>query len=217
VNGAAQLPLQGAGGLVKLRLELTDGRTVFSKNEYDLLVGERLEILPKNSAWRVVEADKFSHKQIRKLRRDIRRGAQVVVLHAGKKAMRLLPGIVDSVMEKPGEMVQMRVPESPVFEGIGPLDLCWWNSGEPGRPVSCPRSYYVHPQRNVELLAQFTVTHGAINPAFHKRHERVREFTGFPLVAVKFGKGRAVLCELNLEFADSDPVAGRLLRNLLAR
>ncbi len=163
----------------------------------------------------IVEASKLTHKQLKKLRRLIKRGGQVILLHAGENAHYLFPQLIDSVLNKPGEMVQLLVPEHPIFEGVGPLDLAWLNNGKQERPISCPRAYYVHPQPNVEPLAQFTVTHGAINPAFHKRHERVREFTGFPLVDVHFGKGRAMLCELNLEFAATDPVAGMILATLL--
>jgi hypothetical protein len=43
----------------------------------------------------------------------------------------------------------------------------------------------------------------------------VQKYSGNPLVEMRIGKGRLIASELNLESAANDPVAKRLLSNII--
>ncbi len=163
----------------------------------------------------ITDASALKKSDFRKIKNQIRRGQRVVFLGGAENLKKNFPEIIDSIYRQPAEMISMTVPESPIFQGIEPLDLTWPNNGKREKPLACRESFYISPKTNVEVLAQFTTIHGAINLAFHKREERVREFTGFPLVRVKMGKGEAIFCTLLMEKAATDPVYGQLLDNLL--
>jgi hypothetical protein len=41
----------------------------------------------------------------------------------------VFPELIEGYRPCPGEIVSMRVPESPVFDGLDPLDLAWFELG----------------------------------------------------------------------------------------
>ena len=146
------------------------------------------------------------------VRRFAEAGGQVLILHGGKHVQSLLPEWVDAVLEERGEIVNLRVSESECFDGIEPPDLQWWNV-EPGKtPYACRRSFRLKDHPGAEALATYLRVHWYMsNPP-----EQLKDMSGTPLFEVALGKGRIVVCEMELEAAARDPLAGRLLRNLIS-
>jgi hypothetical protein len=146
------------------------------------------------------------------VRRFAEAGGQVLILHGGKYVQSLLPEWVDAVLEERGEIVNLRVSESECFDGIEQPDLQWWNV-EPGKtPYACRRSFRLKDHPGAEALATYLRVHWYMsNPP-----EQLKDMSGTPLFEVALGRGRIVVCEMELEAAARDPLAGRLLRNLIS-
>ena len=51
--------------------------------------------------------------------------------------MKIYPDEIKGFKAKEGEIVTMHVPESPVFAGIEPLDLAWFERGGRKLPIAC--------------------------------------------------------------------------------
>jgi hypothetical protein len=58
------------------------------------------------------------------------RGGHVLILHPKRALADLFPDQIKVYKAKEGEIVTMRVPESPVFSGIEPLDIAWFDRGD---------------------------------------------------------------------------------------
>jgi len=145
------------------------------------------------------------------LRRFVVSGGRVLLLHAGTKLPSLFPDQVKSFRPCPGEIVSMHIPESPVFDGLEPLDLAWFELGGGRLPRACQGVYQVEPRRaDTSMLAEVVDIHGYL-----KTPADLAKYSGTPLVQVNAGKGRLIASEMMLLEAPQDPIAGRLLSNLL--
>ena len=105
----------------------------------------------------------------------------------------------------------MCIPESPAFDGLEPLDLAWFEIGEGRLPKACRGVYQVAPRRaDTSMLAEVVDIHGYL-----KTPADLAKYRGTPLVHLNAGKGRVIASEMMLFEAPQDPIAGRLLGNLI--
>ena len=149
--------------------------------------------------------------EIGQLRDFVHRGGHVLMLHPGKNLMWLFPERVTSFKAKEGEIVTMHVPESPVFSGIEPLDLSWFERGGRRLPLACTGVYHiVEGDADTLALAEQCDIHGYL-----KDTSQISEISGTPLVEIRFGAGCLLASEMNFESAKKDPIASRLLANIV--
>ncbi len=95
--------------------------------------------------------------------------------------------------------------------GLEALDLSWFELGAKTIPTACSGGYAIDRGRDdVVALADSCDFHGYL-----KKEQDIVKFSGVPLVEMDLGKGRVVASEMTLEAAPSDPIARRLLGNLL--
>ena len=138
-----------------------------------------------------------------------------MLLQPGEALCRFLPEYVKSYRSTKGEIVSMVVPESPVFDGIEPLDLSWFELGSKTTPLACTGTWEVNRARpEVETLAHQCDFHG---DTLFGPETRIQFFkiAGAPLVEIHIGKGIVIASEMVLFAKDRDPIASRLLSNLL--
>jgi len=103
------------------------------------------------------------------------------------------------------------LPESPVFSGIEPLDLAWFERGRRQLPIACTGVFQTTPARDdVTALAWQCDIHGYL-----KKTSEVTRISGAPLVEIRSGRGRLLASELYLEAGKDDPIARRLLMNAI--
>jgi len=124
----------------------------------------------------------------------------------------LLPDCVAGFIRETREITTMCMPESPVFKGIEPGDMSWFEVPRPDMPYSA--TGFFHLNRNAEnltILAQTFRTHGYL-----RDKAQLAASGGIPLFEVNHGKGTIVVSELLLEAGELDPIAQRLLHNLIA-
>jgi hypothetical protein len=147
------------------------------------------------------------------LRAHAAQGGCVLVFNSGPQLARLFPDQVQGYLSGSGEIATMRAPESPVFDGLDPLDLSWWELGLGQLPRVCRGSHRVASGHDgIEVLAEVVNTHGYLrHPSDFSR------VGGTPLFQLSVGAGRWFACELMLlDAALFDPIARRLLSNVLA-
>jgi hypothetical protein len=105
----------------------------------------------------------------------------------------------------------MHIPESTVFDGLEPLDLAWFELGGGSIPRACRGVYQIESRRaDTSMLAEVVDIHGYL-----KTPADLAKYSGTPLVQLNAGKGNVIASEMMLFEAQQDPIAGRLLSNLI--
>lgn len=143
--------------------------------------------------------------------RFVSSGGRVLLLQPGARLQTLFPEQIKSFRTCPGEIATMHIPESPVFDGLEPLDLAWFELGGGQVPRACRGVYQIEFGRDdTSMLAEVVDIHGYL-----KTPADLAKYSGTPLVQLKAGKGRVLVSEMMLFEASQDPIAGRLLSNLI--
>ena len=142
----------------------------------------------------------------------VSQGGRVLMLHPGTALVKLFPEQVSAFKAKEGEIVTMHVPESPVFSGVEPLDLAWFERSGRQLPIACTGVFQIPSNcPDTIALAWQCDIHGYLhNPA------EIMQISGSPFLEITSGKGRLLASELCLETAQADPVACRLLMNSIS-
>jgi len=138
-------------------------------------------------------------------------GGRALLLQPGSSLPSLLPESISQFRSTNGEITTMHIPESKVFDGLQPLDLAWFNLGDSKLPRSCRGVYKINRNNvNVTTLADVTDIHGYLQTP-----EDLAKYSGTPLVEITIGKGRLICSEMFLLEGERDPIARRLLSNIL--
>ncbi|NNM85894.1 MAG: hypothetical protein HKL96_09105 [Phycisphaerales bacterium] len=145
------------------------------------------------------------------LRAFIAGGGKALLLFPGRSLARLAPGQIGGYKAKDGEIVTIAEPQSPVFEQLRSLDLAWFERGARKVPLACTGVHQIVPRRaDVRGLAWQCDLHGYL-----KKPQDVTKVSGYPLIELRIGHGRLLASEMYLQAGDDDPVARRLLANML--
>ncbi|MDB6018224.1 MAG: glycosyl hydrolase family 2 [Pedosphaera sp.] len=149
--------------------------------------------------------------EMQQLHEFVSQGGRVLMLHPGTALTNLFPDQVSVFKAKEGEIVTMQVPESPVFSGIEPLDLAWFERGDRHLPLACTGVFQIRSdRRDTVALAWQCDIHGYL-----KIPAEIMQISGSPLLEIQSGRGRLLASELCFESAKDDPIARRLLMNAI--
>ncbi|NHA02398.1 glycoside hydrolase family 2 [Mucilaginibacter sp. HC2] len=151
-------------------------------------------------------------KQIRKLVHD---GRKVLLSSSGDMAHALYPEYIRSVLKERSEIANIDIPESPVFDGIEPLEMRYLNNNLRESPSVVSGAYRINRDAHVEALASFIKIHGYLSGNVTERMHALDKIKGFPIVKINDDRGAVLLSEIRLDKAVTDPVAGKLLVNML--
>jgi hypothetical protein len=162
-----------------------------------------------------IDSTRFSPAEIAQLRKLIDRGAKVLISNSPDFSKKLYPEYITGwIVPTEGDIVNMEIPESPVFDEIGLFDLRYFNNNKPEIPTVCRMAFTVNRHPNVMELANQTKIHGYIHGEMQERSEYVKSIKGFSILRINQG-GSVIVSGMNLEKATTDPIAGRLLVNML--
>lgn len=143
------------------------------------------------------------------LRGYVEAGGRLLLLNPGEMLRELLQDAVESWRAVDGQIVNLKLPESPVFDGIEPLDLAWFNCGPGMPPVACNGVFQVNAHNpDVTVLAEFCDFHNYL-----AKPTDIVGYSGTPLFECKVGKGVVLACELSPSAMFHDPIAARVLFN----
>lgn len=145
------------------------------------------------------------------------KGGKLLLLNSKEAAKTIYPEhITGWIIPTEGDIVNMERNDSPVFDGIGVLELRYFNNNRREIPTACNATLKVNRNDNlIELAGQMKI-HAYIDGGKPEdRIKRIDSMRGFTLLQIKDGKGLATVSTLCTEKADTDPIAGRLLVNMI--
>ena len=156
-----------------------------------------------------------SEQDLKLIRNSINKGAKTILLKSPEATQKIYPEYITGfIVPSEGDIVNMEIPESPVFNEIGLFDIRYFNNNKREIPTVCNAAFKINRSPNVIELANQTKIHGYINGAMAERSEYVKTIKGFPLLKINSG-GSAIISTMNLEKSVTDPIAGRLFTNII--
>jgi hypothetical protein len=196
LSGETNKVLDSMGVKYHSMKDLTEIRT----NDADLLIIANLDVeneIPYN--WEDVK--KVCHN-----------GTNVLLIHPGKHMKWLYYNKIESIYERKGRVVNMHIPENGVFDGIGPIELAWWQQKENELPRACRRSFRLSNHENSQSLCTYLRPHTDLGG---NKQSYLYEMSGIPLLEIEEGKGRLIASEMETNMGNEDPIAAKLLSNIL--
>ena len=154
-------------------------------------------------------------EEIKNIRDLIAGGGKVLLSASGSIAHELYPEYVRSLLKVNGEITTMDIPESDIFNGIEPLETRYLNNNLRESPAVITGAYRINRSPNVEALASFIKIHGYLSGQVNSRVKRLDQIKGFSIIKIKDHDGEVLLSEIMLDKTVTDPVAGKLLVNML--
>lgn len=204
---------------VRLLLSLTENGVQVSANEYTLTIAPRTALnmtLPKDV--RIVEGiDTLSPAAIRQLRTFVRKGGKLLLLNVKEVARQLYPEYIKGwIIPTEGDICFMEKEDDPVFDGIEPMELRYWNDNRRDIPTVCHAAIKTVRSVNVEELVGQMKIHAYIDGGKPlDRIRRIDQMRGYPLIRIKDGKGSVLVSTMSTDKAETDPIAARLLENMI--
>lgn len=162
-----------------------------------------------------LDSSQIPPKDVKLLQSFLSRGGKLLISGCGKLAQRVFPQSIRGLITDNSEVANMDIPESRIFDGIQPLDIRYFNNNIREIPSVISGAFQVIRNPRLELLSSFTKVHGYLPGNVEDRVQQIDKIRGFPIVSVTTGKGLALLSEMRLDKATTDPVAAKLLINLL--
>lgn len=144
-------------------------------------------------------------------------GGKLLLLNSKEVAKTVYPEhITDWIIPTEGDIVNMERSDAPVFDGIDVLELRYFNNNKREIPLACNATLKVNRNENLTELAGQMKIHAYIDGG--KPEDRIRKIDsmrGLTLLQIKDGKGTAIVSTMCTEKADTDPIAGKLLVNMI--
>lgn len=106
--------------------------------------------------------------------------------------------------------------EKPVFNDIDVLELRYFNNNKREIPMACTATLKAHRHKNVTELAGQMKIHAYIDGGKPEdRIERIESMRGLTMLQIADGKGVAIISTMCTEKAITDPIAGKLVVNMI--
>ncbi|MBN9295814.1 MAG: hypothetical protein J0I41_02335 [Filimonas sp.] len=154
-----------------------------------------------------------SEEDVKALQAAIANGKRILLLDAAGIAQQLFPAAISGTQSfKEGDIVNMDVPESGVFSGLDKLDLRYFNNNVRELPAVCSTALSVNRGKGVEILAKHISVHGYIKGEMDERAVYMQKIQGATIVKLN---ENVLLSTMLLDKAATDPVAGKLLSNMI--
>ncbi len=144
-------------------------------------------------------------------------GGKLLFLNSKETARAVYPEYITGwIIPTEGDIAVMERDDAPVFDGIGVLELRYFNNNRREIPKACNAAVKAvrHPCLT-ELAGQMKI-HAYIDGGKPEdRIARIESMRGLALFSIADGKGEALVSTLCTEKAATDPVAGHLLINMV--
>jgi beta-galactosidase len=157
----------------------------------------------------------FGSEEATLIREKIKAGNKVLLLNSGSKSKNVFPEYIKGFLESQhGEIVNMEVPESNVFDELEYLDLRYFNNNKAEMPRVCSGVIRLKESEKITPLASQARIHGYLRGDLKKRNRLMGYMKGYPVVRIEDG-GRVILSEITTAKGLYDPIATRLLMNMI--
>lgn len=162
-----------------------------------------------------LDSSKISAEEINEIKLVVKQGGKVLMLNSGQLASTLYPKYIRGVIKANPEIVMMDIPESSVFDDIEPLETRYFNNNKKEVPTVCSGAFQINRIPGMEALASSVEIHGYLQGDIYARSLSLDKMKGFPIVKINDNKGMIILSTMALNKGMIDPIAGKLLSNLL--
>ena len=145
------------------------------------------------------------------------KGGRLLILNSKEAAKELYPEYITGwIIPTEGDIVVMERNDNPVFNDIDILDLRYFNNNKREIPLACTATLKAVRHEYVKELASQMKIHAYIDGGKPEdRIERIESMRGLTLLQITHGQGLATISTMCTEKADTDPIAGKLLVNLI--
>lgn len=145
------------------------------------------------------------------------KGGKLLFLNSKGGVKKIYPKYIAGwIIPTEGDIVFMERNDAPVFEDIDVLELRYFNNNKREMPTACNATLIVNRNENViELAGQMKIHAYLDEKSVQERVNRIGAMRGFTLLEIKEGKGEAMVSTICTEKATTDPVAGKLLVNMI--
>lgn len=158
---------------------------------------------------------KLTDAERQQLRNYQAKGGKLLLLQSPETAKTLFPEYITGwVKPTEGDIVSMEIPESPLFDGLEKLELRNFNNNKREKPDACDASLFITRNDRVTELASQIRIHGYVDGTMEARVEKMKKNKGFTLIRITDG-GEALVSTLCTDKAVTDPIAGKLLVNMI--
>jgi len=203
-------------------VEVLSGRNIFSLTKLPVLdaMGIRYSIIDEVSNLHqsgLCLVDSVAEEDAAKLRSFIERGGRVIFLGNHRLARMVFPEYIrDVITPTEGDICFMERSDDPVFDGIGELELRYFNDNTRSIPLVCDHTLKIVRSENVRELAGQMKIHAYIDGGTQQdRLDKIDSMRGFTMFEITAGKGSALVSTMCTDKAVTDPVAAKLLVNML--
>ena len=176
------------------------------------------ELVNRNAALCIVSGlEDCSDEEAALLRGYQSNGGNLLFLNCKDALLKVYPEyITERFIPTEGDIVVPERPEAAVFEGIGTLELRYFNNNRREIPLACNSVLKVVRDDNVTEFASQMKIHAYIDGGKPEdRIARIEAMRGLTMLGIRDGKGKAIVSTMCTEKAQTDPVAGHLLANML--
>ena len=151
------------------------------------------------------------------LRSYVSQGGKLLLLNSKETAKAVYPEyITDWIIPTEGDIVVMERSDDAVFRDIDPLELRYFNNNRREIPLACSATLKAVRHTHVEELASQMKIHAYIDGgAPEERIQKIESMRGLTLLRIADGKGITLVSTLCTEKAGTDPIAGKLLVNMI--
>ena len=145
------------------------------------------------------------------------KGGQLLFLNSKETVKAIYPEYITGwIIPTEGDIVIMERNDAPVFNDIDVLELRYFNNNKREIPRACNATLKVHRHKNVTELAGQMKIHAYIDGGKPEdRIERIESMRGLTMLQISDGKGEAIISTMCTEKATTDPIAGKLVVNMI--
>ena len=142
-------------------------------------------------------------------------GGKVLLLDSEKALKEIYPEYITGwFVPSEVDISNMEIPESPVFNGIEPLELRYFNNNKREVPTVCKVALHIVRNEHVIPLASHMKIHAYITGDMPERQKYIESIKGFTILKIN-DHGTALISSMADEKSLTDPVAGKLLSNMI--
>lgn len=164
------------------------------------------------SGWKDCTAD-----DVKMLREYQQKGGKLLWLNCPDVTQKVYPEhITGWIVPTEGDIVNMERNDHRVFDDIGVLELRYFNNNQREIPLACHATMKINRNDQLTELAGQMKIHAYIDGGKPEdRLNKINAMRGFTLFQIQDGKGVATVSTMCTEKADTDPIAGKLLVNVI--
>ena len=160
----------------------------------------------------IIGEDKFklSAEAIERIKKFVSDGGKLAILNAGALAREMFPEEIANYKFSPMEVMNFKVPEHAIFKDLEPMDIRYFGLSDRRVPCAAVGYFHLGDSPKVSNIAETYKIHG-----YMQKPDDILKYGGAAIVEIKYGKGSVLISLAHIQSAGLDPIAAKLLDNIL--